>query len=196
MAQKTIAVADLRPTQLTLGLAEVSERAQKLVAMNAGDRRDYLARKAIPHVIGPGGRIFMVDHHHLVRALWKVDLEGAVLGDCLDDWSGDDFPTFWRRMKAAARCWPIDAEGNQRPFAAIPTHVKDLTDNPWRSLARRVRDRAFTDDDTPFQEFMWGDYFRSFMSRRLLEIDLDLAADLALKLARLDEAQDLPGFKD
>jgi hypothetical protein len=41
---------------------------------------------------------------------------------------------------------------------------------------------------------MWGEYFRTFMSKRLIETSLDLAEDLALKLAQLDEAQDLPGY--
>jgi len=33
------------------------------------------------------------------------------------------------------------------------------------------------------------------MSRRLIEFQFELAADLATKLARLGEAQDLPGFR-
>jgi hypothetical protein len=32
------------------------------------------------------------------------------------------------------------------------------------------------------------------MSRRLIELQFDLAVDLAKKLARLAEAEDLPGF--
>jgi hypothetical protein len=32
------------------------------------------------------------------------------------------------------------------------------------------------------------------MSRRLIELQFDLAAELAKKLARLSEAQDLPGY--
>lgn len=91
-------------------------------------------------------------------------------------------------------CWPIDTDGNRRPFAAIPHHISELPDNVWRSLARRVRGEAFEDEDTPFQEFIWGDYFRTFMSRRLIELQFDLAVDLATKLARLAEAEDLPGF--
>jgi hypothetical protein len=58
-----------------------------------------------------------------------------------------------------------------------------------------VRGKAFENLDTPFQEFIWGDYFRTFMSRRLIEFQFELAADLATKLARLSEAQDLPGFR-
>jgi hypothetical protein len=40
---------------------------------------------------------------------------------------------------------------------------------------------------------MWGDYFRTFMSRRLIELEFALA-EVAAKLARLPEAQDLPGY--
>jgi hypothetical protein len=92
------------------------------------------------------------------------------------------------------RCSAINADGNRRPYAAIPHHIGDLTDNVWRSLARELRGKAFEDLDTPFQEFIWGDYFRTFMSRRLIELQFGLAAELATKLSRLDEAQDLPGF--
>ena len=40
-----------------------------------------------------------------------------------------------------------------------------------------------------------GDYFRTFMTRRLIELQFELAVQLATKLARLSEAQDLPGFR-
>jgi len=100
-----------------------------------------------------------------------------------------------QKMESTGFCWPIDADGNRRPYADIPGHVSDLTDIFWRSLARRVRGKAFENLDTPFQEFMWGDYFRTFMSRRLIESHFELAVDLATKLARVTDAQDLPGFR-
>ena len=189
-----VSIERLRPTQLTLGLDDVRRRRAKIAAMSPADFDAYLERKAVPHVIGPGGAVYMTDHHHLVRALWEEGRPEAVLGLCVADWSRMDARTFWARMDDEALCWPIDADGNRRPFAAIPDHVRDLTDNPWRTLARKVRGKAFEDLDTPFQEFMWGDYFRSFMSRRLIETDVDIAADLAKKLAKLGEAQDLPGW--
>ena len=189
-----VSIERLRPTQLTLGHDDVRRRRAKIAAMSEVDFDAYLERKAVPHVIGPGGAVYMTDHHHLVRALWEEGRTEAVLGLCVADWSRMDARTFWARMDDEALCWPIDADGNRRPFAAIPDHVRDLTDNPWRTLARKVRGKAFEDLDTPFQEFMWGDYFRSFMSRRLIETDVDIAADLAKKLARLGEAQDLPGW--
>ena len=48
------------------------------------------------------------------------------------------------------------------------------------------------DLDTPFQEFVW--HFRTFISRRLIELEFGLAAELAAKLAHLDEAQDPAGL--
>jgi hypothetical protein len=195
MAPIKIAIADLRPTQLTLGMSEVTLRAAKLAKQSPDEREAYLERKAIPHVVGPGRRLFMVDHHHLVRVLWSLDMRDAVLGDELADWSDLEIKPFWRKMESSGYCWPIDADGNRRPFAAIPDCIGELTDNVWRSLARRVRGKAFENLDTPFQEFIWGDYFRTFMSRRLIELHFELAADLATKLARVSEAQDLPGFR-
>jgi hypothetical protein len=194
MAYTKVQIADLRPTQLTLGFSEVAERAAKLEKQSPADRKSYLEKKAIPHVIGPGKRIYMVDHHHLARALWSINIREAVLGDTLADWSDLEDRPFWRTMEKNGYCWSIDTDGNRRPFAAIPHHISELTDNVWRSLARRVRGEAFEDQDTPFQEFIWGDYFRTFMSRRLIELKFDLAVELAIKLALLAEAEDLPGF--
>ena len=179
---------------MTLGLDEVASRAAKIAAMEPNDLGALLKKKPIPFVLGPGKQIYIVDHHHLARALWSLKIPEAVLGDQLADWSDKETKEFWRFMESHHYCWPIDAEGNRRPYAAIPTSIADLTDNIWRTLGRRLRGVAFEDLDTPYQEFMWGDYFRTFMSRRLIELEFDLAAEVAAKLSRLPEAQDLPGY--
>ena len=119
----------------------------------------------------------------------------AVLGKELADWSSLELKEFWRKMDANGYCWAIDSEGHRRPYSAIPKHVRELTDNVWRSLARAVRGHAFSNEDTPFQEFIWGDYFRTFMSERLLEQDFELAKRVATSVAHLPEAEDLPGYK-
>jgi hypothetical protein len=194
MAGTKVSIVDLRPTQLTLGLSEVAQRAAKIAAMTPSERDAHLERKGIPHVVGSGKKIYIVDHHHLARALWSLKIPEAVLGDRVADLSGLEPKAFWRMMESKGYCWPIDADGNRRPYSAIPSSIADLTDNVWRTLARKVRGKAFEDLDTPFQEFMWGDYFRTFMSRRLIELQFDLAVELATKLARLPEAEDLPGY--
>jgi hypothetical protein len=190
-----IGIDKLSPTQLTLGLSEVQRRAAKLRDLPAEKLAAVIEEKAIPHVIGPKRRIYMLDHHHLARALWTIGVREAALGEEVADWSELTVKDFWPKMDRERYCWPIDADGNRRPYAAIPDHIEDLTDNIWRTLARELRGKAFDDLETPFQEFMWGDYFRTFMSRRLLELDYDSAINLAKRVARLDEAQDLPGYR-
>ena len=140
--------------------------------MEPADLEALLKKKPIPYVLGPGKQIYIVDHHHLARALWSLKIPEAILGDQLADWSDKETKEFWRLMESHHYCWPIDAEGNRRPYAAIPTSIADLTDNIWRTLGRRLRGKAFEDLDTPYQEFMWGDYFRTFMSRRLIELGI------------------------
>ncbi|MEP9377896.1 ParB-like protein [Aquabacter sp. CN5-332] len=196
MSKREVEIADLHPTQLTLGLVEVAKRAKRMSALGKRELDALVEDKPVPCVIGPKGRLYMIDHHHLCRALLLCG-RNTVFQDvsATKDWSHMELHEFWPAMDKAGMCWPIDADGNRRPYARIPDHVRALTDNPWRTLARGVRGKAFRDDDdTPFKEFMWGEYFRTFMSKRLIETDLDLAEDLALDLAMLDEAQDLPGF--
>lgn len=190
-----IAIDALRPTQFTLGFAEVAKRKRKLTGASPAEIEAKLAEKAVPHVVGPGGVLHIIDHHHFVRIAWEMGLTEVELGEPLGDLSGLDAKTFWTTLEKTDRCWPIDADGNRRPFAAMPTHIRDLTANPWRDLAREVRGKAFEDLDSPFQEFKWGDYFRSFMSRRLIETNFKLACRLAEDLGKLSEAQDLPGFR-
>ena len=99
MARIKIPIGDLRPTQLTLGMSEVTMRAAKIIKLSPDDREAYLDSKAIPHVIGPGKQIFMVDHHHLARALWSIDIHEAVPGDQFADWSDLETKSFWRKME-------------------------------------------------------------------------------------------------
>lgn len=195
MTDKSILIDDLRPTQLTLGLEDVARREKKMALLGASELNVLLKKKSIPYVVGPKKEIYIVDHHHLCRALWTIDKKRALLGEELADWSDLDNKQFWKKMDSSGYCWAIDSHGHRRPYSAIPKHIRELTDNVWRSLARAVRGRAFTNQDTPFQEFIWGDYFRTFMSERLIKQDFELAQKVATSISHLKEAEDLPGFK-
>ena len=87
MTGQKISIAQLRPTQMTLGLDEVASRAAKIAAMGPADLEALLKKKPIPYVLGPGKQIYIVDHHHLARALWSLKIPEAILGDQLADWS-------------------------------------------------------------------------------------------------------------
>ena len=66
-------VKDLLPTQFAVGKAEVDVRAgrmRKKFRKDPGRLHDYLRVRPIPVVVR-GKRFYLVDYHHLVRALFR-----------------------------------------------------------------------------------------------------------------------------
>jgi hypothetical protein len=53
---------------------------------------------------------------------------------------------------------------------------------------------GFAKDTTPFSEFLWADFLRRRMQRKLVETNFDEALAQALKLAKLEDADYLPGW--
>ena len=70
-----VSVDELRPTQMTVGLREVALKRKELRALPANKKDDFLGAHFIPAVIGPKGRPFVDDHHHLARALHEEGME-------------------------------------------------------------------------------------------------------------------------
>jgi hypothetical protein len=70
-----------------------------------------------------------------------------------------------------------------------------LKDDPFRSLAGELRRAGgFAKDTTPFSEFLWADFFRRKIKRKAVEADFAAAVEQALRLARSEEAEYLPGW--
>ena len=70
-----------------------------------------------------------------------------------------------------------------------------MIDKPFRSLAGELRRvGGFAKDTTPFSEFLWGDFLRRRMKRRIVEMDFNGALGQALKLAKSEDADYLPGW--
>jgi hypothetical protein len=90
---------------------------------------------------------------------------------------------------------PFDADGRRRPYGNIPKSVSDLLDDPFRSLAGELRRAGgFAKDTTPFSEFLWADFLRRRIKRKLVEDDFSHAIERALQLARSADAGYLPGW--
>jgi len=70
-----------------------------------------------------------------------------------------------------------------------------LTDDPFRSLvAELIRAGGCAKSNTPFFEFLWADYLRRRIKRRLVEEDFGTALVKALDLAKASDAKSLPGW--
>src|ERR1700746_111734 len=75
----TVAITDLRPTQITVGMREVEAKRKRWREKSAKKGAEYLGRHMIPAVLGPKERHYLVDHHHLARALFEEGVKDVLL---------------------------------------------------------------------------------------------------------------------
>ncbi len=190
----TIAIADLRPTQITVGMREVLAKRKhwRETGKKKGER--FLGRHMIPVILGPKRRNYVIDHHHLARALHdegQKDIAVTVIANL----SKLDTDEFWAVMDNHSWMHPFDAAGKRRHYKDIPKSVTDLVDDPFRSLAGELRRAGgFAKDTTPFSEFLWAEFLRRRIKRKLVERDFDRALEKALQLAKSMDADYLPGW--
>ena len=189
-----VAIADLRPTQMTVGLREVGEK-RKLWREKADEGGSaYLGKHLIPVLLGPKRRPYVIDHHHLSLALLQEGVE-HVATTVVADLSMLDSDAFWVFADNRGWCHPYDAEGRRRPFDDIPKNLKGLKDDPFRSLAGELRRAGgFAKETTPFSEFLWADFLRRRMKAADVQQDFGAALSKALRLAKSPKAQYLPGW--
>jgi hypothetical protein len=189
-------VAELHPTQISVGMIEVEDKRRALAGEPKHTREEYLRKHAVPVIVGPGSRLFLIDHHHMARALWDDDIH-HVFCEVQDDLAhhGETTAQFWREMAHRHWAYPHDPCGETRPFTDIPKHVAHLADDPYRSLAAYVRNEGgYEKSDTPFAEFEWANFFRPRILIGHSRAAFEESVKAAVKLAHTPEAAKLPGF--
>jgi hypothetical protein len=189
-----VAIDDLRPTQITVGMREVAAKRKAWRTKADDSGADFLGRHMIPVILGPKGRYYVVDHHHLIRALYDEGVK-KVLVTVMASLKALDPDAFWFVLDT--HCWmhPYDDQGRRRSYEDIPKSVKDLIDDPFRSLAGELRRiGGFAKDTTLFSEFLWADFLRRRMKRTVVETEFDAALKQALILAKSKDADYLPGW--
>lgn len=184
----------LRPTQITVGYAEVAQKRALWSGMDKGERHKFLDEHWFPAVRGPKDNYYIVDHHHLGRALLDESVSQCYLV-LLKDLGQLDKDEFWVVMDHNQWVHPYDARGRRLTVAALPKTLEELADDPYRSLAGEVRHAGgFPKDATPFAEFLWADFFRRRIKLTQLQRDPDRALQAALTLCHSPEAAHLPGW--
>jgi len=188
-----VPIASLRPTQISVGLREVERK--RLQWRGEGEKGGaFLGRHMIPVVLGPKRRPYVIDHHHLARALHDEG-QHEVLTTVVADLHPLSSDAFWVFLDNRGWLHPFDAEGKRREYSAIPKRIGKLVDDPFRSLAGAVREAGgYAKETTPFSEFIWADYFRRRIKRSRLEEDYEGAVAKAMLLARAHDASFMPGW--
>ena len=189
-----VLVSKLRPTQMTVGMAEVERKRHDWRHRKLNEEGEWLGRHMIPVVIGPKGQPWVIDHHHLALALHLEGVEHVLVSVVaqLDSLSRGRFLCFMDN-----RNWlhPYDTDGDRCDFEHLPRKLSGLKDDPYRSLAGELRRKGgFAKTGTPYSEFLWADYLRDRISQKLIEQDLDRAITKAERHAKSSAASYLPGF--
>jgi hypothetical protein len=164
----TVAIDDLRPTQITVGMREVQAKRKRWRDTGTKKGEEFLGKHMIPVILGPKERHYVIDHHHLARALHDEKVKQIAV-TVVSNLSVLDLDAFWTVMDNRSWMHPFDA-GELR------------------------RAGGYAKDTTPFSEFLWADFMRRRMKRKLVERDFDRAVEKALQLAKSPEANYLPGW--
>ena len=187
-------ILDLRPTQMTAGFAEVALKRREWAGLSKKERKQLLQSHWFPSVLGPRGRSYIVDHHHLGLALHEEGVERVKLM-VLEDLSYLATTVFWRVMEQRNWVHPFDTTGKRQPYTDIPTAITELKDDPYRSLAGMLRTAGgFAKDTSPFAEFLWADYLRPHITRVQIRKNIAVALREAQGLAKSPMARYLPGW--
>ena len=190
----TIPIAELRPTQMTVGMREVRAKQKSWQDQDPKKKADFLGRHMIPVVRGFKDRLYVTDHHHLSLALHNEGVE-RLLVVVVADLRALAEEEFWVFLDNRGLVHPYDAAGRRCDYEHIPRRITDLKDDPFRSIAGELRRiGGFAKDTTPFSEFLWADFLRRRISRTTARNDFPKALKQAMKLAKSPLASHLPGW--
>jgi len=189
----SIAPARLRPTQLSVGKAEVAAKRAEWEKLGRKKRKALLKSHCFPAVLGPGRHVYIVDHHHLGLALLEEGVKNVSVM-IQRDFSWLEPAVFWRTMEFNRWAHPYDRHGNRTDYDAMPTSLADLHDDPYRTLAARVREAGgCAKDAIPYAEFLWADFYRRRFKLSRGKVGARVMRQ-ALLLAHGLEAAYLPGW--
>jgi len=179
---------------MTVGMREVAEKRKVWRAHDVKTRVKFLRAHMIPTILGPGREHFVIDHHHLARALYDEG-QKEIFVTIVADLHKLDEGAFWTVLDFRAWTHPYDAHGRRRDFVDLPKSVRGLKDDPFRSLAGELRRvGGYAKDTTPFSEFLWADFLRRRIKPKSAVRDFSTTLEKALEYAKSKEADYLPGW--
>jgi hypothetical protein len=191
---KPVRIKDLHPTQITVGMREVEEKRRRWRDHKGKKKAEFLGSHMIPVIHGPKDRHYVIDHHHLSRALLEEG-QTEILITVVADLRALDRDAFWVVLDNRAWSHPYDEHGVRRDFSDIPDSIAGLRDDPFRSLAGEIRRiGGYSKETVPFSEFLWADFLRRRIKRKMVEKDFATAVERAMKHAKSAEAEYLPGW--
>ncbi len=190
-----VPVDHLRPTQITVGGYHVAQKIHVTRRLADADLHAFLSKHRIHVVLGPDQALFVVDHHHWVRAWHEIGI-AMVPAIVRADLSHLSARKFWKHMVDNHLVHPYDEHGKRRPIKDLPPDIHGMRDDPYRSLEAFVQlSGGYRKVKAAYPDFRWADFFRKHIDGPL-DSHHTFAAALALgmRLALSTKARGLPGY--
>lgn len=194
-ARLMVRVDHLRPTQITVGGYHVAQKIHVTRRLSHAELPGFLDKHRIHVVLGPEQALYVVDHHHWVRAWHEM---GIVMVPAIvrADLSHLSPRKFWKQMVDTHMVHPYDEHGKRRPLKELPGDIHGMRDDPYRSLEAFVQlAGGYRKVKAAYPDFRWADFFRKHIDGPL-DSHHTFATALArgIKLAMSPAARELPGY--
>ncbi|WP_423199480.1 ParB-like nuclease [Cupriavidus sp. H19C3] len=137
-------------------------------------------------VVGPFGEPYLTDGHHSFTTMWEAPTGGPQVKAYIrvqDNLSNLNRAAFFRTLRERKLIWLKDSANRPVYPADLPRALglrNGLGDDPYRSLVYFTRDIGYAqlDDATEFTEFYWGDWLRTVLDLKQVDLN-DTASYLA-----------------
>jgi hypothetical protein len=193
-----VPIAQLQPTQMCVGLAEVRSRQLDFSEESGDQRRRYLRSKPVPLVRNASGLFWMMDRHHRLRGLIELAPDSIAFGYIALEVNSDDRALVLGELERRGWLYLYDGRGlGPLPASALPSSLHGLQDDPYRSLVWKLKKEGCIEPEPliPFHEFRWGAWLRSRSLPPFSSTHLDPALPAARALVRSQAASHLAGWK-
>ena len=169
MCSVDVASETLRPTQALVGMLEIQCKTDRYASMSSDDLQKYWGKHVVPAVVGPGGDLFITDHHHSTLALLRADRKPSdrlVLINVTHNFESEaSLAAFWSRMLDEGLLWLFD-DKDRAPMHPnlLPTTLLRMVNDPYRSLVWGVRNNGGYGvvDSSSYQDFLYAQFLRQY----------------------------------
>lgn len=173
-----------RPTQMSIGRVVARCLTDKLQSMSANKLKKFLQQVQVPTVVSPSNDLYILDQHHLAYAMYAAtfdfrhQMEHRVMYACIDsDYRSKSKEEFLGVLKDRGQVYLKDERGGDIEPESVPLALKDMRDDPFRTLAEWLESAngfikcgmaqtltleqcLFAGDAPLYLEFAWANYMR------------------------------------
>lgn len=194
-----VAIKDLHPTQMCIGLAEVLQRRRDFTQQSTNERLKYLQNKPIPIVSDKNNQLWILDRHHRLRALLEIDQDAEAYGYIVAETDTKDTLKTLNFLSKKGWLYLFDSRGRgPHSHDSLPRTLLGMEDDSYRSLVWKLKKEGLISPlpSIPYYEFRWGNWLRTRPLPPFNSRNLQPALPTARKIVCSNIASHIEGWKN